>query len=94
MKKWLLCSFVVVLLVSFTACSPSAEHETIKIGIAESDEAIWNYIAKKAEEAGLDIQLIPFLIMRSLISRLLTKKLMPTPFKTFHIFSRSPKNTN
>lgn len=60
MKKWLLCSFVVVLLVSFTACSPSAEHETIKIGIAESDEAIWNYIAKKAEEAGLDIQLIPF----------------------------------
>ncbi len=60
MKKWLICSFVVVLLVSFTACSPSAEHETIKIGIAESDEAIWNYIAKKAEEAGLDIQLIPF----------------------------------
>ncbi|MCO4851528.1 MetQ/NlpA family ABC transporter substrate-binding protein [Bacillus vallismortis] len=60
MKKWLICSFVFILLVSFTACSPSAEHESIKIGIAESDEAIWNYIAEKAEEAGLDIELIFF----------------------------------
>ncbi|MEG7381622.1 MetQ/NlpA family ABC transporter substrate-binding protein [Bacillus subtilis] len=60
MKKWLICSFVFILLVSFTACSPSAEHESIKIGIAESDEAIWNYIAEKAEETGLDIQLILF----------------------------------
>lgn len=60
MKKWLVCSFVLILFMSFTACSPSAEHETIKIGIAESDEAIWNYIVKKAEAEGLDIQLIPF----------------------------------
>lgn len=60
MKKWLVCSFVLVLIVSFTACSRSAEHETIKIGIAESDEAIWNYIVKKAEAEGLDIQLILF----------------------------------
>ncbi|KAF1680410.1 MetQ/NlpA family ABC transporter substrate-binding protein [Bacillus sp. SKDU12] len=59
MKKWLICSFVFVLLISLAACSSSAGVDSIKIGIAESDEAIWNYIVKKAKETGLDIQLIP-----------------------------------
>ncbi|MEC1547799.1 MetQ/NlpA family ABC transporter substrate-binding protein [Bacillus rugosus] len=86
MKKWLICSFVVVLLVSFTACSPSAEHETLKIGIAESDEAIWNYIAQKAEEAGLDIQLVLFSDYAESDIALANKEIDANAFQTISYF--------
>ncbi|TAI09471.1 MetQ/NlpA family ABC transporter substrate-binding protein, partial [Bacillus velezensis] len=86
MKKWLICSFVLVLLVSFTACSPSAEHESIKIGIAESDGAIWNYIAQKAEEAGLDIQLIPFSDYAESDIALANKEIDANAFQTISYF--------
>ncbi len=86
MKKWLICSFVLVLFVSFTACSPSAAHESIKIGIAESDEAIWNYIAQKAEEAGLDIQLIPFSDYAESDIALANKEIDANAFQTISYF--------
>lgn len=60
MKKWFLCSFVVVFFVLFIVCLLLVEYEMIKIGIVEFDEVIWNYIVKKVEEVGLDIQLIFF----------------------------------
>ncbi|MCY8486559.1 MetQ/NlpA family ABC transporter substrate-binding protein [Bacillus atrophaeus] len=60
MKKWLAYCLFLILVISLSACSTSAENKTIKIGINDSDRAIWDFIAGKAEEEGQQIEMIEF----------------------------------
>ncbi|MFT9598437.1 MetQ/NlpA family ABC transporter substrate-binding protein [Mesobacillus sp.] len=66
MKKLLLALIVLSLAVFSTACSSpssSAEGEEtvkVKLGVSGTDHRVWDFVAKKAEKEGIDVEIVTF----------------------------------
>ncbi|ALC89414.1 methionine ABC transporter substrate-binding protein [Bacillus sp. FJAT-18017] len=64
MKKVILTFLVLVLAVFSAACSnsSSASDDTVKVkvGVSGTDTRVWDFIAKKAEKEGIEIEVITF----------------------------------
>lgn len=58
MKKLL--SFAILTILLLTAVGCSNDSDTIKIGVSGTDNRIWDFVAKKAEKEGLDIEIVSF----------------------------------
>ncbi|MBP1971075.1 D-methionine transport system substrate-binding protein [Virgibacillus natechei] len=52
--------FITVLAAIITACSSSEAATTVELGISGSDTTIWDYVADKAEEEGIEIEIVRF----------------------------------
>ena len=52
--------FLFILIMSLTSCDYPDGNRTITIGINESDQSIWEFVAKKAGEEGLQLSLVTF----------------------------------
>ncbi|MBW7975842.1 MetQ/NlpA family ABC transporter substrate-binding protein [Bacillus velezensis] len=52
--------FLFILIMSLTSCHYPDGNRTITIGINESDQSIWEFVAKKAGEEGLQLSLVTF----------------------------------
>ncbi|AIF41944.1 MetQ/NlpA family ABC transporter substrate-binding protein [Virgibacillus sp. SK37] len=60
MKKFglfLLLSFVTLVI---SACSSGEAATKVKVGISGSDTTIWDYVAEKAKEEGIDVEIVRF----------------------------------
>ena len=64
MKKLLLSIIVLALVIIGAGCaektSEGKESTTVKLGISGTDTRIWDFIAKKAEKEGINIEIVPF----------------------------------
>ena len=64
MKKLLLSIIIITLAIISAACaektSEGKESTTVKLGISGTDTRIWDFIAKKAEKEGINIDIVPF----------------------------------
>ena len=64
MKKLLLTICILTLAIFGTACSKSAGGEEknvkVKIGVSGSDTRVWDFVGKKAEKEGIDIEVVTF----------------------------------
>jgi D-methionine transport system substrate-binding protein len=64
MKKLLLSIIIITLAIISAACaektSEGKESTTVKLGISGTDTRIWDFIAKKAEKEGINIEIVPF----------------------------------
>lgn len=58
MKKLL--SFLILTILLLTAVGCSNDSDTIKIGVSGTDNRIWDFVAKKAEKEGLNIEIVSF----------------------------------
>ena len=66
MKKLLLSIIVLALVIIGAGCaektSEGKESTTVKLGISGTDTRIWDFIAKKAEKEGINIEIVHSLI--------------------------------
>lgn len=60
MKKFGLLLFISVLAFALSACSNSEAATTVKLGISGSDTTIWDYVAEKAADEGIDVEIVRF----------------------------------
>ncbi|WP_407269653.1 MetQ/NlpA family ABC transporter substrate-binding protein [Radiobacillus sp. PE A8.2] len=62
MKKTLFTIVTIIVLALLTACASSSgkETETVKIGVTAADGPVWELVKKKAEEEGIEIELVEF----------------------------------
>ena len=64
MKKLLLSIIIITLAIISAACaektSEGKESTTVKLGISGTDTRIWDFIAKKAEKEGINIEIVSF----------------------------------
>ncbi|WHY00090.1 MetQ/NlpA family ABC transporter substrate-binding protein [Neobacillus sp. DY30] len=64
MKKLLLSIIIITLAIISAACaentSEGKESTTVKLGISGTDTRIWDFVAKKAEKEGIDIEIVSF----------------------------------
>lgn len=59
MRKTILLTFILALSAILGACGGSGE-ETVKVGISGTDTATWDFVAEKAAEEGINIEIISF----------------------------------
>jgi|SRR5699024_8077402 len=57
MKKVYLFLFIILSVLLFTACSKG---DKVKVGISGSDTSVWDFVKEKAEEEGIDIEIVRF----------------------------------
>jgi D-methionine transport system substrate-binding protein len=64
MKKLLLSIIIITLAIISAACSEKTsegkESTTVKLGVSGTDTRIWDFIAKKAEKEGINIEIVSF----------------------------------
>lgn len=64
MKKLLLSIILFTLVIIGAGCSEKTtegkESKTIKLGISGTDTRIWDFVAKKAEKEGIEVELVKF----------------------------------
>jgi D-methionine transport system substrate-binding protein len=64
MKKLLLSIIIIAFAIIGAACaektSEGKESTTVKLGISGTDTRIWDFVAKKAEKEGINIEIVPF----------------------------------
>ncbi|MDR7078959.1 D-methionine transport system substrate-binding protein [Neobacillus niacini] len=64
MKKLLLSIIVLALVIIGAGCaektSEGKESTTVKLGVSGTDTRIWDFVAKKAEKEGINIEIVPF----------------------------------
>ncbi|MEH6994035.1 MetQ/NlpA family ABC transporter substrate-binding protein [Neobacillus drentensis] len=64
MKKLLLSIIIITLAIISAACaektSEGKESTTVKLGISGTDTRIWDFVAKKAEKEGINIEIVSF----------------------------------
>jgi D-methionine transport system substrate-binding protein len=64
MKKLLLSIIIITLAIISAACSEKTsegkESTTVKLGVSGTDTRIWDFVAKKAEKEGINIEIVPF----------------------------------
>ncbi|MBY7141531.1 MetQ/NlpA family ABC transporter substrate-binding protein [Virgibacillus sp. NKC19-3] len=60
MKRFGFLFFISFLAIALGACSDSEAATTVKIGISGSDTTIWDYVAEKAEEEGIEVEIVRF----------------------------------
>ncbi|WP_099158948.1 MetQ/NlpA family ABC transporter substrate-binding protein [Virgibacillus ndiopensis] len=59
MKKFGLIVLLISLAVFVSACS-SKDESTVKVGISGSDTTIWDFVAEKAKEEGINVEIVRF----------------------------------
>ncbi|WP_396021513.1 MetQ/NlpA family ABC transporter substrate-binding protein [Bacillus sp. YC2] len=84
--------FFFILIISLTSCHYPAENRTINIGINESDQSAWDFVAKKAEEEGLNLSFIPFSDYAEADLALANGELDANAFQTVSYFKSLPPN--
>jgi D-methionine transport system substrate-binding protein len=64
MKKLLLSIIIITLAIIGAGCaektSEGKETTTVKLGVSGTDTHIWDFVAKKAEKEGIDIEIVSF----------------------------------
>lgn len=60
MKKIKLALLLIALITIVSACSNSEAATKVKIGISGSDTTTWDYVAEKAKEEGIEIEIVRF----------------------------------
>ncbi|WP_337969504.1 MetQ/NlpA family ABC transporter substrate-binding protein [Virgibacillus salexigens] len=60
MKKLFVFLALILSTIVITACSSSDAATTVKVGISGSDTTIWEYVAKKAKEEGINVEIVRF----------------------------------
>jgi D-methionine transport system substrate-binding protein len=64
MKKLLLSIIIITLAILSAACaektSEGKESTTVKLGVSGTDTRIWDFVAKKAEKEGINIEIVSF----------------------------------
>ena len=64
MKKLLLSIIIITLAIISAACaektSEGKESTTVKLGVSGTDTRIWDFVAKKAEKEGINIEIVSF----------------------------------
>lgn len=64
MKKLLLSIIIITLAIISAACSEKTsegkESTTVKLGVSGTDTRIWDFVAKKAEKEGINIEIVSF----------------------------------
>ncbi|MFS0775190.1 MetQ/NlpA family ABC transporter substrate-binding protein [Neobacillus sp. 3P2-tot-E-2] len=64
MKKLLLSIIIITLAIIGAGCaektSEGKETTTVKLGVSGTDTRIWDFVAKKAEKEGIDIEIVSF----------------------------------
>lgn len=91
MKKLLSFAILTVLLLT-VGCSK--DNETIKIGVSGTDNRIWDFVAKKAEKEGLDIEIVSFSDYVQPNLALAQKELDANAFQTISYFEAFIKEHN
>lgn len=91
MKKLLSFAFFTVLLLT-VGCSK--DNETIKIGVSGTDNRIWDFVAKKAEKEGLEIEIVSFSDYVQPNLALAQKELDANAFQTISYFEAFIKEHN
>ncbi len=92
MKKLLSLAILTVLLLTAVGCSK--DNETIKIGVSGTDNRIWDFVAKKAEKEGLDIEIVSFSDYVQPNLALAQKELDANAFQTISYFEAFIKEHN
>lgn len=92
MKKLL--SFAILTVLLLTAVGCSKDNETIKIGVSGTDNRIWDFVAKKAEKEGLDIEIVSFSDYVQPNLALAQKELDANAFQTISYFEAFIKEHN
>ncbi|QKY68637.1 MetQ/NlpA family ABC transporter substrate-binding protein [Lentibacillus sp. CBA3610] len=59
MRKLLFLVYLTGLTVMISACSVSGE-STVKVGISGSDTTVWDFVAEKAKEQGINVEIVRF----------------------------------
>ncbi|KMJ57412.1 methionine ABC transporter substrate-binding protein [Bacillus sp. LL01] len=85
MKKLLGLAILTVLLLTAVGCSK--DNETIKIGVSGTDNRIWDFVAKKAEKEGLEIEIVTFSDYVQPNLALAQKELDANAFQTISYFN-------
>jgi D-methionine transport system substrate-binding protein len=64
MKKLLLSIIIITLAIISAACAEKTtegkESTTVKLGVSGTDTRIWDFVAKKAEKEGINIEIVSF----------------------------------
>lgn len=60
MKRLAILFSLLITLISISACSSSEASSTVKVGISGSDTTIWDYVAEKAKEEGINVEIVRF----------------------------------
>jgi D-methionine transport system substrate-binding protein len=64
MKKLLLSIIIITMAIISAACaektSEGKESTTVKLGVSGTDTRIWDFVAKKAEKEGINIEIVSF----------------------------------
>ncbi|MEH7276966.1 MetQ/NlpA family ABC transporter substrate-binding protein [Neobacillus vireti] len=64
MKKLILSIIVLALVIIGAGCAEKStegkESKTVKLGVSGTDTRIWDFVAKKAEKEGINIEIVPF----------------------------------
>jgi D-methionine transport system substrate-binding protein len=92
MKKLL--SFAILTILLLTAVGCSNDSDTIKIGVSGTDNRIWDFVAKKAEKEGLDIEIVSFSDYVQPNLALAQKELDANAFQTISYFEAFIKEHN
>ncbi|MCR9037482.1 MetQ/NlpA family ABC transporter substrate-binding protein [Bacillus sp. L381] len=84
--------FLFIVIMSLTSCHSPAGNRTITIGINESDQMIWDFVAKKAREKGLNLSLATFSDYAEADLALAGGDLDANAFQTVSYFKSLPPN--
>jgi D-methionine transport system substrate-binding protein len=64
MKKFIILALILVLGALAAGCGNKTangkEEVNLKIGVSGSDNRIWDFVAKKAEKEGINIEIVTF----------------------------------
>ncbi|KEZ48570.1 MULTISPECIES: MetQ/NlpA family ABC transporter substrate-binding protein [Metabacillus] len=64
MKKWIILTLIAALAAFAAGCgnktASGKEEVDVKIGVSGSDNRIWDFVAKKAEKEGINIEIVRF----------------------------------
>ncbi|WP_100011730.1 MetQ/NlpA family ABC transporter substrate-binding protein [Lentibacillus sediminis] len=60
MKKLAVFSFLILFAIAASACSSGNAASTVSVGISGSDTTVWDFVAEKAAEEGINVEIVRF----------------------------------